>query len=189
MTKEEMECPKSKFQVVYADTDTLSSFLNRNCFNYFMKVFEALDAEVIISKMVLQELYHDDRRTGLRKAPIEQMIRNQRIAVEDINPISEEADTYYELCEKMDKGEASALALAKHCDRQAVVASNNMSDIAAYARENDIELWPTARILQEAVDLEILNMEQADGLWKKMKRDGLRLPSDETFEAYYKRCA
>ena len=26
-----------------------------------------------------------------------------------------------------------------------------------------------------------------DNLWKKMKKDGLRLPIDETFEAYYKR--
>ena len=178
---------KTRFQVVYADTDTLSSFLNRNCFNFFMKEFETLGAEIIIPKMVLNELYHDDKRTGIRTEPIKQMIRAKRIFEEDIDPFSDKADTYYELCEIMDAGEASALTLAKHSDRIAVVASNNMSDIARYARKNDIELWPTARILQEAVDLKIMNMDQADDLWKKMKKDGLRLPLDETFKAYYER--
>lgn len=187
MTDVDFKSSKARFQVVYADTDTLSSFLNRNCFNYFMKVFETLGAEIIIPKMVLNELYHDDMRTGIRTEPIKQMIRAKRILEEDIDPFSDEADTYYELCEMMDAGEASALTLAKHSDKVAVVASNNMSDIARYARQNGIELWPTARILQEAVDLKIISMEQANNLWKKMKKDGLRLPIDETFEAYYKR--
>lgn len=103
----------------------------------------------------------------------------------EVNPISDKADTYYELCDIMDAGEASALALAKHSERKAVVASNNMRDIAEYARENNIELWPTAKILQKAVDLKIMTMDSANKLWKKMKKDGLRLPSYDTFEAYY----
>ena len=39
-----------------------------------MKVFEALGAEIIIPKMVLNELYHDDMRTGIRTEPIKQLI-------------------------------------------------------------------------------------------------------------------
>ena len=173
-----------RIQIVYADTDTLSSFLNRNSFNYFLKVFEAMDAEVTISKIVLDELYNGKKKE-LRKYTIERLKQTKRITIEDIEPFSEEDDTYAQLSETMGKGEASALALAKHSKRKAGVASNNMSDVANYAKANQIELWPTGKILRYAVDLEIMNMKQADELWKKMKADGLKLPMYDTFKEYY----
>ena len=51
------EKTESGIQIVYADTDTLSSFLNRNSFGFFMRVFETIGAQIVISKMVLDELY------------------------------------------------------------------------------------------------------------------------------------
>lgn len=188
MTNEDIEKSDSTFgkiEIVYADTDTLSSFLNRNSFNYFLRVFEAMDAEVKISQSVLDELYDGRRRNEFRKFMIEKLRQTNRIRIEDIEPFSEAGDTYFELCEIMGKGEASALALAKHSRRKAVVASNNMRDVAAYARENNIELWTTGRILRQAIDLKIMNLKQANTLWKNMKSDGLRLPAYETFEEYY----
>lgn len=174
------------FQIVYSDTDTLSSFLNRNSFGFFMKVFEALGAEIVISKTVLDELY-SGRGNEIRRFTVERLRTLKRISIEDIDPFSDAGDTYFELSETMGKGEASALALAKHSARKAVVASNNLSDVADYAKKNNIELWPTAKILEEAINLKIMNMKQADTLWKRMKEDGLKLPSYETFEEYYRR--
>ena len=177
--------PKEKIEIVYADTDTLSSFLNRNSFGYFMKVFEKMEADIIISKTVFLELCSGEHKE-IRKSTIEQLQRGGRITIIDIDPFSNEGDTYFNLSAVMGAGEASALALAKHSDKYAVVASNNLSDVAAYAKKNGIELWPTARIMQEAIDLKIMNMNQADILWKNMKADGIKLPSYETFEEYYK---
>lgn len=177
---------EEKIQVVYADTDTLSSFMNRNSFEYFMKVFETLGAEVILSKAVYHELCNGNKKE-IRKATVKQLERSKRITVVDIEPFTEVADTYLELSERMGKGEASALAFAKHSTKKTVVASNNMSDVAAYAKEHSIELWPTAKILEEAIKLQIINMNQANTLWIKMKEDGLKLPSYNTFEEYCKR--
>ena len=173
-----------KIQVVYSDADTLSSFLNRNSFEYFMKVFEGLDIEVVLPQKVKDELCRG-RYAAIRKSAIDQMVRTNRIKLYDFQADDAEAKTYHELSKHMGQGEAAALALAKNSKRPCVVASNNFSDVIKYAEENDIELWPTTTIMTKAVDMGFMSMETANTLWKNMKKDGLRLPSYEKFEDYY----
>ena len=179
-----MTKPDEKIQVVYSDSDTLSSYLNRGKFEFFMQVFERMDIEVVIPQKVKDELCRG-RKMELRKFTLEQMIRAKRIKVHDFQDGEPEADTYYELSQKMGQGEAAALALAKNSQRRCVVASNNFSDVVTYAKENDIELWPTTEIMRRAYDMGIMSMEQANILWKNMKKDGLKLPLYDTYEEYY----
>ena len=152
-----------KIRVVYSDSDTLSSYLNRGQFEFFMKVFEQLDIEVVIPMKVKNELYRG-RRGVVRKAALEQMIRTNRVQIHDFQDGEPEADTYYELSQRMGQGEAAALAFAKNSKRRCVVASNNFSDVIAYAAENNIELWPTSEIMKRAVEMCIMTMEQASSL-------------------------
>lgn len=144
-----MTKPNEKIQVVYSDSDTLSSYLNRGKFEFFMQVFERMDIEVVIPLKVKDELCRG-RNKEIRKAAIDQMIRTKRIRIHDFQDGEPEAETYYELSQKMGQGEAAALALAKNSKRRCVVASNNFSDVIAYAKENYIELWPTTEIMRRA---------------------------------------
>ena len=173
-----------KIQVVYSDADTLSSYLNRGKFEFFMKVFEQLDIEVVIPQKVKDELCRG-RYKDIRKAAIDQMVRTNRVVIYDFHDGEPEAVTYYELSKNMGQGEAAALALAKNSKRKCVVASNNFSDVIKYANENNIELWPTTKIMTKAIDMGIMSMEQANTLWKNMKKDGLKLPPYDEFEDFY----
>lgn len=173
-----------KIQVVYSDADTLSSYLNRGKFEFFMQVFEQLDIEVVIPQKVKDELCRG-RYAEIRKSALNQMERTNRVIIHDFQAGDPEADTYYELSQNMGQGEAAALAMAKNSKTKCVVASNNFSDVIEYAKENDIELWPTTTIMTHAIDMGIMSMEQANILWKNMKRDGLKLPSYDKFEDYY----
>jgi len=179
-----MTSTEDKIQVVYADSDTLSSYLNRGKFGFFITVFEALGVEVIIPKIVMEELCRG-RYGKVRESTLQQMIRTNRIVVREIEMGKPEADTYYELSQNMGQGEAAALALAKNSNRRCVVASNNYKAVIEYAEENDIELWPTTTIMMHAIDLKIMSMNQANDLWIHMKRDGLKLPDYEKFEDLY----
>ena len=47
---------KEKTRIVYGDSDTLSSFLNRNSFEIFLKPFEIEGFEIVIPKVVYAEV-------------------------------------------------------------------------------------------------------------------------------------
>lgn len=175
---------EEKIQVVYSDADTLSSYLNRGKFEFFMQVFEQMGIEVVIPQKVKDELCRG-RYAAIRKAALDQMERTNRVVIHDFQVGDAEADTYYKLSQNMGQGEAAALALAKNSKRRCVVASNNFSDVIEYAKENSIELWPTSTIMTKAIDMGIMSMEQANILWKNMRKDGLKLPPYEKFEDYY----
>lgn len=173
-----------KIRVVYSDSDTLSSYMNRGMFEYFLQVFEQMDVEVIIPQTVKNELCCGRNHT-LRRSLLIQAEHMNRIKIHDFQDGEPEADTYYELSQRMGAGEAAALAFAKNSKRRCVVASNNFRDVITYAKENSIELWPTTVIMTRAVEMEIISMERANILWKNMKKDGLKLPRYDSFEDYY----
>lgn len=121
--------PECKLQVVFGDTDTLSSFLNRGCFGIFMNLFETMDVEVVVPKMVFDELAYRDGKEALRTGPILQLERTSKLKIVDIEVFSNEMDTYLQLRETMGQGESAALSMAKHSEKNAGIASNNLRDV------------------------------------------------------------
>ena len=55
------ESVNSLRKVVFADTDTLSSFLWSDNFNFFLRLFEKLQIKVIIPRQVMDELEYSPR--------------------------------------------------------------------------------------------------------------------------------
>ena len=178
---------KDNRKVIFSDTDTLSSFLWRNAFGYFMKLFDKLGMEVIIPQVVLDELEYSARTREHLARPIINLEKQGRLQIQDIIVGSGEYRTYCYLKEEEDfgKGEAAALSMATHSDYTASVASNNLSDIWEYVEKNKIDLWTTARIIYECELNEIISNSRAEDLWKKMLEDGLKLPF-ENYSDYVK---
>lgn len=109
-----------------------------------MRVFEHIEAEIVIPKVVYREISKGPKGM-IRRLAIDQMKRTARVKVEDIEICSAEDKTYSVLSKCMGAG--------------------------------------------EAVDANIITMGQADSIWKKMKEDGLKLPSYNTFEDFYKKAS
>lgn len=169
---------KQPSKVVFSDTDTLSSFLWRNAFGYFLKLFDKMEIGIIIPRMVLEELEYSSRTKEHLARPVKEFAKRGKIKIEDINAASKEYRTYCYLTEveDMGRGEAAALSMATHCNVTASVASNNLTDIKSYAERNGIEIWTTARIIRECELEGIISRTRATELWKKMLEDGLKLP-------------
>ena len=165
-------------KVIFADTDTLSTFLWRGQFGYFLKLFEKLQIEVIIPQVVLDELEYNKKTQERLAFPIKRLEKQGKLKILDIDVGSAEYYTYLQLTEDegMGKGEAAALSMATHSECEACVASNNLSDISNYVRANNIDLWTTARIIRTCELENIMKKERAEELWKKMVEDGEWLP-------------
>lgn len=165
-------------KVIFADTDTLSTFLWRNQFGFFLKLFEKLQIEVIIPQVVLDELEYNKKTREILALPIKRLEKQGKLKILDIDVGSAEYYTYLRLTEDegMGKGEAAALSMATHSKDVASVASNNLSDIWNYVKDHHIDLWTTARIIRTCELENIMKKERAEELWKKMVEDGEWLP-------------
>jgi predicted nucleic acid-binding protein len=184
---QEADITDQQVEMVFGDTDTLSSLLNRGEFGIFVKVFQNIGARMVISQIVYDELVRGKRQGETRRRLIEPLIKQQTILCRDIDPVSDEAYTYRKLQRIMDRGEASVLSMAIHTPGKTILASNNLSDIQSIAESNGIEVWTTAKILAEAVFDKIITVKHADVLWKKMVEDGIKLPRKyNLFQDYYK---
>lgn len=190
MTKQLDVQPKStegdgKKKIVFADTDILSAFLKRGAFGYMLKVFETLDMEIIIPQQVVDELEYSPRTQALLAQPIHREAEKHTLAIMDIEIFTPEYDLYVEMTEKQRKGsgESAALSMAICSEDDAALASNNLRDVMDTAQKYEIELWTTARVFYTAEQKGIISRERASDLWKKMKKDGERLPFD-TYEDY-----
>lgn len=172
-------------KVIFADTDTLSTFLWRDQFGFFLQLFEKLQIEVIIPQVVLEELEYNARTKARLADPIKSWAKQGKLTILDIDAGSPEYYTYLQLTEEegMGKGEAAALSMATHSKCEASVASNNLSDIAEYVKANNIDLWTTARIIYTCEIEKIMKKDKAEKLWKKMVEDKEKLPSS-SYEKY-----
>lgn len=66
-------------------------------------------------------------------------------------------------------GEASALALAK--EHNGIIASNNFRDIAPYISELKVNYTTTGDILIEAYESGLINLTEAESIWKTMIKE------------------
>lgn len=170
-------------RMVISDADILSSFLRRNAFQYYIHLFDALEMQIVIPQMVMDEL--NSRRWRERLAmPIEQEARKGTLVIEDFDPFSDESEKYQELKQTIGKGEAAAISmvLTRGIDC-ASLGSNNYSDIKSYVDENNIDLWTTGRVLYTCEKLGIISHARCVTLFDHMKKDGLYIPGDD-YEDY-----
>ena len=78
------------------------------------------------------------------------------------------------------KGEAAGIAMVK--ERDGILASNNLRDIAPYVEKFNLKHITTGDILIKAMDMQMITADQGDDLWQKMLKKRRKLPTSTFFE-------
>lgn len=170
---------------IFYDTDCLVSFLVIGEGNLLHKLF----SKIIIPKQLYDELSHPNS-PPIIKNELEQYKKDNFIEIKDIKITDKEYYVYKQIKngvwredEKcIGKGEAAALALAIQND--GVIASNNLSDIEFYIKDNDLYILTSSIILVQALEKNIISEEGAEDKWSKMLNRKRNLPAS-SFKHYY----
>ena len=113
-------------------------------------------------------------------------IRNLYLELEDegfietrlINIFTPEADYFFTFInngeDSIGSGEAAVLSLAITND--AVVASNNFTDICKYVKEYNLQHVATSDILFECYQRKFITRREGDNIWKYMLKNRMKLP-------------
>ena len=153
-----------------------------------MDVLKSVFDKVYMSNKVF-EIYTNpsiasDIRDGIKDLVLEDFIK-----VEEISLNTSEFDIYYSLIndKKTDryigKGEASTIALAvKH---NAIVLCNDCRNAGVYLKKYGLKSLNTSDILKRAYQKKIISLDEAEDIWREMKKQGVRLPAD-SFRKYLK---
>lgn len=170
---------------IFYDTDCLVSFLVIGEGDLLNKLF----SKIIIPKQVYDELSHPNS-PPIIKNELEQYKKDNFIEIKDISIKDKEYYVYEQIKngvwhedEKcIGKGEAAALALA--IQNEGVIASNNLSDIEFYVKDNDLYILTSSIILVQALEKNIISEDDAEEMWSKMIDRKRNLPAS-SFKHYY----
>lgn len=101
------------------------------------------------------------------------MLNNGQAYIEAIDINTKEYELYLKMTVKPDhgkkiigKGEAASLALAK--EKNGIIASNNLKDIASYVSELGLKHYTTGDIMMLAFNKGYITEEQGNIIWSKM---------------------
>lgn len=164
---------------LFIDTDCISAFLWVNRQALLPQIFPG---EIIMPEPVYQELSRPQVR--FLKERVDKMISKGQLKVEKMDGHSEVYEMYSDMITGADpnfkvigKGEASALALAKH--RNGIIGSNNLRDIMQYIDAYNIDHLTTGDLLVMALDEGLIDENEGNILWQDMirKRRKLGAPS------------
>lgn len=165
-----------KSDLLFFDTDCLSAFLWVDDLNLLTALYPQ---RIIIPAEVYTEL--SNPTISHLKKRLDRLIENNDVFVESIDVCSEAFDLYQKLISKIGKGEASALVLAK--ERNGIVASNNLKDIAFYVSKFHLSHKTTGDILKDALIKGLITEAQGNQLWDQMLKKKRKLGAD-TFTKY-----
>jgi predicted nucleic acid-binding protein len=159
------------------DTDTISSFawVNR------LDILETLYSEKMF---VLPEIIYEISNVKHLKEKLESCIEKKAISIVYLDPLGEDGQEFARLrgLKKFGYGEAAAMAYAKN--KEVILASNNLRDVLTYCAKYKIPLISTRRIMYEAVKDNVLDMEEAETIWKEMIKRRRKLPCKTFKEAF-----
>lgn len=153
---------------LFFDTDCLSAFLwvnNQSLLSLLYPGRIVIPAQVIIEIGTVPSL----------KTRLDGMISLGMARIEVIQTDTSIYEKYKKLTEKPDcghkiigKGEAAAIILAE--EYNGILASNNLRDVSDYVEEFGIKHITTGEILKEALNKNLITIEQGDNLWADMLR-------------------
>lgn len=156
---------------LFFDTDCISAFLWVDNESILSKLFPG---RIIIPKEVYDELSNPvvNHIKGL-KSQVDFMVNNGQAYIEAIDINTKEYELYLKMTIKPDhgkkiigKGEAASLALAK--EKNGIIASNNLKDIASYVSEFGLKHYTTGDIMMLAFNKGYITEEQGNIIWSKM---------------------
>ena len=156
---------------LFFDTDCISAFLWVDNESILSKLFPG---RIVIPKEVYDELSHPsvNRVKGL-KAQVDLMLQAGDATIENITVGTATYELYRKLTTHPDpgnkiigRGEAASISLAK--EKQGIIASNNLRDIAVYVKEYGLSHITTGDIMKMALDAGYINESQGNTIWANM---------------------
>ena len=169
---------------IFYDIDCLVSFLLIDRLDVLKSVFDKVYMSNKVFEIYTNPSIASDIRDGIKDLVLEDFIK-----VEEISLNTSEFDIYYSLIndKKTDryigKGEASTIALAvKH---HAIVLCNDCRNAGVYLKKYGLKSLNTSDILKRAYQKKIISLDEAEDIWREMKKQGVRLPAD-SFRKYLK---
>lgn len=156
-----MALRKNMTEIIFCDTDFLSSFLWTNT--------EFLLIHLFGSNMFLpRQVYDELSKVPPLKIRVDQMIKDKYLSIIDIEVYSEEESLYNELTfpnqkrgfPLIGKGEAAAIVLSKK--NKGTLASNNLKDVLYYVHLYDLIHITTADIIKAACEKDKITVNEAE---------------------------
>lgn len=156
---------------LFFDTDCISAFLWVDNESILSKLFPG---RIVIPKEVYDELSHPgvNRVKGL-KAQVDMMIRSGDATIDTIVVGTDTYELYKKLTNNpapghkiIGRGEAASISLAK--EKQGILASNNLKDIASYVKEYGLTHLTTGDIMKMALDAGYIDEAQGNTIWANM---------------------
>jgi len=170
---------------LFFDTDCISSFLWVKQENLLLQLYPG---RIILPQEVFTELSHPS--IPHIRAKITELLTNGIISTMPIMTNTEEYLIYYELAitppigrKKLGKGEAAALALAK--TNNAIIASNNLSDISQYVSQFSLRHVTTSIILVQSFNNGLIDENAGNQIWDNLIRKRRLMPAP-TFTNFLK---
>ena len=152
---------------ILLDSDVVRHFLNGGQLNKLASIFPArfvmLDKvknELLRSKSLVQPINHFLNSSSIEIIPFP---TNMEIIIE-----------YAYLNRRFGVGESACMAVAKH--HKQYIASSNLNDIKEFCSRNEIKYYTTMDILVEALNKNILNMDECNEFIREVKVKGSKLP-------------
>ena len=177
--------------LIIFDTDCLSCFLMID----EMFILKQLYDKIIIPQQVYDEF--DKRNTQHLKRKLDQLMKEHFIEKEDFELETPEYLNYKNLHEEkfeytnevtgkkkifvIGKGEAAAIILAQKYN--ATIASNNTRDVIQLVKRYNLNWMRTGDILHDAINNNLLTIDEASVLWTKMLKKG-RYLNPKNFKDY-----
>ena len=169
---------------IFYDIDCLVSFLLIDRLDVLKSVFDKVYMSNKVFEIYTNPSIASDIRDGIKDLVLEDFIK-----VEEISLNTSEFDIYYSLINDnktdryLGKGEASTIALAvKH---HAIVLCNDCSNAGFYLKKYGLKSLNTSDILKRAYQKKIISLDEAEDIWREMKKQGVLLPAD-SFKKYLK---
>ncbi|ADL08863.1 hypothetical protein [Thermosediminibacter oceani] len=165
-----------KMPIVF-DNDCIASFSWINRLDIINTLFRG---QIIIPQAVYNELaYMKKTKFYYVFENIEREVESKNFTVKDIGITDPYLKEYLRLIamdnpKKIGKGEAAAIVLAKSLN--GTLASNNLSDVLPYIKDNQPPLICTEHILYYYWKANYITVKEGQAIWQSMKDKKRKLP-------------
>lgn len=167
----------------FFDTDYLSSFLRIDRVDLVLDKY----GKILTSKQVKDEFNAEGYSPIIKQRFIE-LCDEGNVEIYEIDEGTEEWEIYFKLrivSEEVSKnaGEMSVIALSKA--KNALLASNNLTDVCDCVKHYNLDHTTTATELVEFCKNGTITFDDAKSYWRAMDQFGISLPKT-TFDNFYK---
>ena len=148
-----------------------------------------LFSKVIIPEPVYNELINIGIYQNIKQR-LNFLIQENFVEIAELDFASTEGNTYNLIRRGfwsdgyiIGRGESAAMAFA--IENNGIVASNNLSDVRDICDDYEIPIFTASMILAFCFELNLMNMDDVEDVWKKIISNTKQIMPAQTFKKYY----